>query len=106
MKSRTICISPGCIAPGMTLAKAITDRDGNVLLAAETELDLGMLDRLTRRGVETVSVRVQDTRDEETIAEELRTAEARVATIFRGGGSAAREALHEAILKFRQESTR
>ena len=106
MKSRTVFFAPGRVAPGMTLARAITDREGKTLLAQATVLDTEMLDRLIRRGVETVAVLVRDTRDEETIAEELRTAEARVGAIFRGDGGPAREALRAAILNFRLESTK
>ena len=29
MKTRALCLSPGRIAPGMTLARAVTDREGN-----------------------------------------------------------------------------
>ena len=50
MKTRALCLSPGRIAPGMTLAKAVTDRDGNTLLAAGTVLDSEMLDRLIQIG--------------------------------------------------------
>ena len=105
MKSRIVCLAPGRVAPGMTLAGAVIGRDGNTLLAAGTALDSEMLERLIRRGVETVSVLVIETRDPETIAMELHAAESRVETIFRGAGSPARQALHAAILDFRREHT-
>ena len=106
MKSRTLCLAPGRVTPGMTLAKAATNRDGQALLAAGTVLDAEMLDRLIRRSVEAVSVLAPDTRDEETIADELHAAEARVAHIFRGQGSPAKEALQAAVLNFRLESVK
>ena len=106
MKTRALCLSPGRIAPGMTLAKAITDRDGNTLLASGTVLDSEMLDRLIRRGVEAITVQVNDTRDAETIANDLVTAEARVGYIFRGAGSQARELLRQAILAYRLENAK
>ena len=106
MKSRTMFFSPGRAAPGMTLAKAITDREGHALLASGTVLSSEMLDRLIRRGIETLSVLVLDTRDDETIAGELFTARTRVETIFRGTGSPARDELRLAILDFRLESTK
>jgi hypothetical protein len=106
MKSRTVFFAPGRVAPGMTLARATTDRDGKTLLAQGTILDSEMLERLIRRGVETVAVLVLDTRDEETIAEQLQTTESRVNTIFRGESSPARETLRAAILNFRLESTK
>jgi hypothetical protein len=106
MKLRTLCFSPGRVTPGMTLAKAATNQDGQTLLAAGTELDAEMLDRLIRRGVETVSVLVPDTRDEETIADELHAAEARIDHIFRRRGSPAKDALRTAVLNFRLESVK
>jgi len=106
MKSRIVCLAPGRVAPGMTLAAAVIGHDGHTLLAAGTPLDPEMLERLIRRGVETVSVLVADTRDPETIVMELGAAEARVETIFRGAGSPVRQALHTAILEFRREHTK
>ncbi len=106
MKTRIICLAPGRVAPGMTLAAPATDHEGRVLLAAGTVLDTATLDRLSRRGIEALSVLLLDTRDAETVARELQIAEARVATIFRGAGSSARDELHEAILAYRQECAR
>ena len=106
MKSRSIFFAPGRAAPGMTLAKAICDRDGKTLLATGTVLTAEILDRLIRRGVPALCVQVLDARDDETIASELATASARVEAIFRGPGSSAREELHQAILNYRLETTR
>ncbi len=106
MKTRALCLSPGRVAPGMTLAKAITDRDGNTLLATGAVLDSEMLDRLIRRGVEAITVLVVDTRDADTIVSDLATAEARVGYIFRGDGSKARETLCQAILAYRVENAK
>ncbi len=103
MKTRTICLAPGRVAPGMTLAAAVTGLDGQVLLSAATVLSPETLDRLIRRGIETVSVMLLDTRDEETIAMEIRAVKSRVELIFRGCGSAAREDLRSAILDYRLE---
>lgn len=106
MKLRTLCLAPGRVTPGMTLAKAATNRDNQTLLATGTILDAAMLDRLIRRSVETVSVQVPDTRDEETIASERQATETRVAHIFRNAGSPAKEALYATILNFRLESVK
>ena len=106
MKSRTKFFAPGRAAPGMTLAKAISDREGHALLAAGAVLTSEILDRLIRRGVQTLCVQVLDARDDETIASELSTARTRVETIFRGPGSAARDELRAAILDYRMEATR
>lgn len=103
MKLRTLYFPPSGIAPGMTAAKAIIDRDGHTLLTAGTVLTLEMLDRLIRRGVEAIAIAVSDTRDDETIARELEASESRVNAIFRGTGSPAREQLRATILNYRQE---
>lgn len=103
MKSRSMCCAPGRVIPGMALAAPVVDHEGHTLLAAATVLDAEMLDRLIRRGVETVSVLVLDARDEETIARDVRAAEARVAHIFRAPGSAARETLRECVLAYCRE---
>lgn len=104
MKMRSVCLAPGLVTPGMTLASAVSGRDGKPLLAAGAELDTDIIDRLLRRGVEALWVTVPDERDEETIALELRKAEERLDLIFRGDGSPAREALRQAIQNYRRES--
>ena len=106
MKSRILHFAPGRVTPGMTLAKAVTDRDGHLLLASGTVFDVEMLDRLIRRGVESVAVLVLDTRDDETIASELEAAKSRVDDIFRGDGSPAWSALRAAVLDYRLESVK
>lgn len=103
MKSRAICLPPGRVAPGMSLAASVTGHDGQVLLAPGTALDSEILERLIRRGVEAIFVEVLDTRDEETIALETSAAKSRVEFIFRGQGSPAREALQSTVLKYRLE---
>ncbi len=105
MKLRRITIAPGSATPGMVLAKPVVDHDGNTLLAAGTELGAELIERLLRRRTQTVCVELADTRDAPTIANEVRVARERVDTIFRGPGSAAREALRAAILAYRQETT-
>lgn len=106
MKLRTIFLAPGRVAPGMTLAEPVLDKAGHRLLSSGTILDTVTLDHLSRRGVEAIAVLLPDTRDEETIAKEISAAESRVADIFRGSGSAARDALQSAVLQFRRDSTR
>ena len=105
MKLRMLYFAPGQVAPGMTLAKAVVDREGVTLLAAATVLSAETLERLIRRRIEAVCVQVPDNRDEQTVASELHAARSRVDAIFRGQGSAARQALHAAILDYRREST-
>ena len=105
-KSRTIHLPILCVVPGMTLASALSDRQGRVLFAAGTVLDAVMLDRLNKRGIESVAANVVDTRDTATISEEVLAAESRVQQIFRGAGSAAREELQIAVLAYREEGAR
>ena len=106
MKTRTVCLSPGRAMPGMMLAAPVKGHDGHILLAGGAELDAETLERLLKRGIETLYVQVLDTRDEDTIAQEMRAAEQRVEHIFRGEGSAARAALRAAVLAYRLESVR
>ena len=105
-KQRIMCLAPGRATPGMTLARAIIDREGSTLLSTGTVLDLAMLERLIRRGVDAISVFVPDNRDEATIADELRAVEHRVEAIFRRGGSPARDQLRAAVLNYRIETTK
>jgi hypothetical protein len=88
----------------MVLSKPVYDHEGSILLTAETVLDAAMFEQMLRRGVQTISVRVPDHRDEETIARELADIRARIDTIFRGPGSAARSQLRDAVLGYRIES--
>ena len=104
MKTRTFYFAPGRAAPGMTLARPVLDKDGHTLISAGTTLDSDMLERLVRRGVEAIAILTPDTRDPATIAEEVSLAEGRVAAIFRGTGSPARNELQEAVLAYRRES--
>jgi hypothetical protein len=50
-----------------------------------------------------VTVSVPDSRDEASIAQDLEAATARVDYIFRGEGSACRQALRQAILSYRRK---
>lgn len=105
IKQRIMCLAAGRATPGMMLAKPVVDREGAVLLAAGTTLDLMMLERLIRRGVEAISVLVSDSRDEETIARETAAVRERTGKIFRGPSNAARDELRAAVLAFRIETT-
>lgn len=106
MKLRTIRLPILCAVAGMTLSAAIQDRAGRTLFAAGTVLDEDMLDRLNKRGIESLAVQIVDTRDAATIDEEVCTAQERVRHLFRGSGSSARAALQAALLAFRDASLR
>jgi hypothetical protein len=90
----------------MALAKPVYDREGSVLLTADTVLDAAMFEQMLRRGVKTILVRVPDCRDEETIARELADIRARIETIFRGLGNAGRDQLRDAVLDYRIENAK
>lgn len=104
MKMRNVCLAPSRATPGMTLTSPVNGRDGVPLLAAGTTIDGDTIERLIRRGIETIWVEIPDERDEQTIVMEMQAAEHRIATIFRGRGSPAREALREAVIRYRRES--
>jgi hypothetical protein len=105
-KQRILCLATARAAPGMVLAKPVYDREGSILLTAETVLDLTMFEQLVRRGVEAVSVQAPDPRDEKMIERELADVCARIDMFFRGPGSAARDQLRDAVLDYRIENTR
>jgi hypothetical protein len=100
-KQRIMCLTPGRAAPGMALATPVRDPEGSILLTAETVLDPALLERLIRRGVKVISVRIPDYRDEATIAREQADIRARIDTIFRGPGSVSRSQLRDAVLDYR-----
>lgn len=102
MKTRIVCLPPGLLQPGMTIAAAVLSPQGAVLLAAGVELDREHIDGLRRRALEAVCVSLPDTRDAATIATEQAAATARVDYIFRGDGSASRQALQAAVRTFRE----
>lgn len=104
MKTRTVWLPPGRVAPGMTLAVPVLGRDGKTLLAAGVTLDATTLDRLTRRGVEALAVSEIDTRDPAELASERAACEERLRHLFRGEGSNARSELHTALLAWRTEA--
>lgn len=103
MKTRIVCLPPGELLPGMIVATQVSGAQGSVLIAAGTTLDEAMLDKLKRRGVETLSVVVPDSRDEDTIAREVEEAIARIEFIFRGQSSPARDALRETLISYRRK---
>ncbi|GHU27062.1 hypothetical protein AGMMS50256_05950 [Betaproteobacteria bacterium] len=105
-KQRILCLATARAAPGMVLAKPVYDREGSILLTAETVLDSVMFEQLIRRGVEAISVSVPDPRDEKAIERDLDDVRARIDTIFRGTGSEARSQLRDTVLDYRIESTR
>ena len=103
MKTRIVCLPPGELLPGMIVATQVNGAQGTALIAAGTTLDEPMLEKLKRRGIETLSVVVPDSRDEATIAREIEEAIARIEFIFRGQSSPARDALQETLISYRRK---
>ncbi len=102
MTTRAVCLTPIRVTPGVRLARPVLRADGNVLLAAGTELDRDQLAQLWERGIEYVYIETSDERDEAAKARDLAAAEARVATLFRGTSSESRDSLRAAILAYRR----
>ncbi|MCX7179092.1 MAG: hypothetical protein NTX56_10060 [Proteobacteria bacterium] len=102
MKTRSICLAPGRLEPGMTTAAAIHTRQGEELLPTNCVLDESMIERIRRRLIKCVMVTVIDERDAATVALDVETEEKRLSYIFRGESSEARSDLHAAVRLFRQ----
>jgi hypothetical protein len=75
--------------------------DGALLLPEGTELEAEQLRQLVQRGIEFVHVLQEETRDAAQIQRDIQVAEARVAFLFRGGGSASHGELAAAIFDYR-----
>lgn len=103
MKTRTVCLPPGQLRPGMTLETSVIGPQGTVLFAAGSTLDEYALKQLGRRAIEFVTVSIPDSRDGEAIAREVAQTSARVGFIFRGEGSAVRTALRNIVMDYRRK---
>lgn len=103
MKTRSICLPPGRLQPGMTTAAAILSHQGEELLPAGCVLDETMIDRIRRRLIHCVMVGVPDEREPAQITRELETEEKRLAYIFRDDNSEARAELQRAVSQFRYQ---
>ena len=104
MAERSVCISTLGLKPGAHLAQAVRRADGALLLPAGTELDVDQLRQLIQRGIEFVHIVKEETRDAAQIERDIVAAEARVAHLFRGGGSAAHGALAAVIFDYRRRA--
>ncbi|MCK9389341.1 MAG: hypothetical protein M0Q22_13240 [Sulfuritalea sp.] len=102
MAERTVCISTLGIKPGARLAQAVRRVDGGLLLAAGTEIDVDQLQQLIQRGIECVHVLQEETRDAAQIERDVAAATARVAHLFRGNSSEARDELAATIADYRR----
>lgn len=103
MKVRTVCLTPWHVAPGIPLAKAALQRNGNILLAAGTVLTEAHLTHLRERGIDLICVELPDHRSAEAIGQDIIDAETRVTYLFRGPGSPERVELRDAIMDYRRQ---
>ncbi|MCE9570986.1 MAG: hypothetical protein K8R10_13470 [Rhodocyclales bacterium] len=104
MADRTVCVATLGLKPGARLAQAVRRADGGLLLAAGTELDIDNLRQMIQRGIECVHVLQQETRSAEQIAHDVAAVEARVARLFRGASSEARDELAAAVTDYRRRA--
>lgn len=102
MKTRSVCLPPGRLQPGMITATPILARQGEELLPANCTLDAAMIEGIRRRAIKSILVVVQDDRDSATIERELATEEKRLAYIFRGEGNDARAELQRTVSSYRR----
>lgn len=103
MTTKAVCLTPLRVTPGACLARPVLRTDGNMLLAAGSELDSDQLANLWERGIEFVHIEVKDERDDEARARDLAAVEARVNQLFRGPGNTVRDELHATILSYRRQ---
>jgi hypothetical protein len=104
LAERTVCVSTLGIKPGARLAQAVRRPDGGLLLAAGTELDIDQLRQLVQRGIECVHVLQEETRDAALIEHDVAVAVERVAHLFRGESSDARNELAAAVTDYRRRA--
>lgn len=103
MTEREVCVATQALSPGARLAQPVRRAGGAVLLHAGAVIDVDQLRLLIQRGIDSVYVRQEETRDAEQIERDIAVAKARVTHLFRGDGSAARQALGVAIADYRRQ---
>jgi hypothetical protein len=92
------------VMPGMVLGVDVQDAHGAVLLAAGGEISEALLSALGRRGVQQVSVLVQEVLSEAGREARREVLRARVDHLFRHAGEGAADRfLRQAILEYRLE---
>lgn len=104
MTDRVVCVATQALGAGARLARPVSRANGAVLLHAGAVIDTDQLRLLIQRGIDSVYVLQEDPRDEVQILRDLGAALERVAHLFRGEGSAARQALAETIAEYRRQS--
>ncbi len=104
MADRTVCISTLGLKPGARLAQAVRRADGGLLLSAGTEVDVDQVRQLIQRGIACVHVLQEETRDAAQIQRDMAAAVERVALLFRGKSSDARDELAAVITDYRRRA--
>lgn len=104
MADRVVCVSTLALGPGVRLAQSVSRADGAVLLHAGAEIDVDQLRLLVQRGIDSVYVLREETRDPEQIESDVAAAAARVEFLFRGEGSTARQALAATLAGYRRKA--
>ncbi len=104
MADRTVCVSTLSLKPGARLAQAVRRNDGGLLLPAGTEIDVDHVQQLIQRGIEVVHVLQEETRDAAQIERDVAAAVERVARLFRGASSDARNELAVAVTDYRRRA--
>lgn len=103
MTTKAVCLTPLRVTPGARLARPVLRADGNMLLAAGSELDSDQLANLWERGIEFVYIEVEDARDDATREHDLAAVESRMRQLFHGPSNAARDELQAAVLAYRRQ---
>ncbi len=102
MTERTVCIATLALVPGMRLAQAVRRPDGALLLPAGAEIDVDQLRQMVQRGIEFVHVAQEEIRDAAQIGSDVAAAVERVAHLFRGKTSDARQELAAVLADYRR----
>ena len=90
--------------PGMTLAAAVCNERGDVLLQSGCELSESSLCSLRRRGILHVAILDEESRSEEELEALRDVARQRIGVLFRNAGQDAHLALlHNLVLEYRLE---
>lgn len=89
---------------GMTLAAAVCNERGDVLLQSGCELSESSLSSLRRRGILHIAILDEECRSEEELEAERQIARERLSVLFRNAGNDVHLALlHNLILEYRLE---
>lgn len=106
MKIRTKLIPLSFAKPKMILAAPVRGDEGQILLTAETELSENSLASLRTRNISSISVREEDSRSEEELANERIKITEHIDALFHQDNASippSLESLRQMILEYRIE---